>query len=288
MRLTLSGLVLAAALIASHALAADPTFKLCTGGAKGNYYAAGFVIRDQARGSVKVEVVETAGSMDNLRKVEDGECHGAIVQSDAYGVYKDRTPGTALMLTRVGTLYKEYAHLLCNRSSGVDDIGDLDPKKHKVLTGDPGSGSEVTWASWVKADERYGKIPTGRAGGSQALLMVKDGREATCSLFVAGLKAPLMRQANEAKTLKLAEVDDGDFDNARDPQGNRVYTFADIPGGTYRNLQDGMLSSAVETLTVDAVLVVTTTWAERNKRGMEDLSDAILRAMPAIGQMVGG
>ncbi|MCW2242237.1 TAXI family TRAP transporter solute-binding subunit [Azospirillum canadense] len=273
------------------ASAADlPGVRLCTGSAKGNYFFAGSVIAQQAKGSLKVDVIETAGSIDNLRKMEDGACDAALVQSDAYGVYKDRNPSSALSIVRAGALYKEYAHLLCNKTSGIDSVKDLRSNKAKLLTGDAGSGSEVTWATWIKMDKDYTKAATDRIGGTQAILRIRDGAEAQCALFINGLNSALMKQVNEqaGDRVKLVPVKDGDFASVKDPGGNKVYSAEDIPGSTYKALQSGFFSSAVPTLAVEALVVLRADWAEQNKRGLDELSDAVLRATPAIKQRVDG
>lgn len=285
----MAGLALLA--LSGAAGAADqPTLRLCTGSAKGNYFYAGSEIAKQAKGSLTVQVIETAGSMDNLRRLDDGSCDAALVQSDAYGVYKDRTPSSALSLVRIGALYKEFAHLLCNKAVDVDSVKDLRSGKAKLLTGDAGSGSEVTWASWVKMDKDYLKAPTDRVGGTQAVLRIRDGAEAQCALFINGLNSPLMKQVNDqaGDRVRLVPVKDGDFASVKDPAGHLVYSKVDIPGGTYKALQSGFFSSAVSSLAVDALVVLRADWAESSKRGLDDLSDAVLRATPTVRQKVGG
>ena len=282
---------LAVVAVAETAHAAPPALRLCTGNAKGNYHFAGSAIAQQARGSLAVQVIDTAGSIDNLRKLEDGVCDAALVQSDAYGVYKDRNPASALSIVRVASLYQEYAHLLCNKASGISAVKDLRGKtKFTLLTGEAGSGSEVTWANWVKTDKEYAKVPTDRVGNTQAVLRIRDGAEAQCALLVNGLNSPLMKQVNDqaGDRVALVAIKDGDFADARDPSGAKVYGKTEIPGGTYKNLQHGLFSTAVPTLGVEALVVLRSDWAEKSKRGMDDLSDAVLRATPMIRQRVGG
>ena len=293
MRFLLSAVLAIAAFgsIISEAPAADvPEHRLCTGSSKGNCYFAGSEIARQAKGSLTVKVIETAGSIDNLRQLDDRTCDAALVQSDAYGVYKDRNPSSALALVRIGSLYREYAHLLCNKAAGVDSVKDLRSSKVKLLTGDAGSGSEVTWATWVKMDKDYTKAATDRVGGTQAVLRVRDGAEAQCALFINGLNSSLMKQVNDqaGDRVKLVPVKDGDFASVKDPAGNAVYAKEEIPGGTYKALQSGFFSSAVPTLAVEALVVLRSDWADQNRRGLDEMSDAVLRASPSIRQKVGG
>src|SRR5262245_56528895 len=89
-------------------------FRLCTGNAKLNYYAAGQHLKRHASG---VEVIESKGSIDNLDKVVNGECDGAFVQADALLVYSQRNAKAISALQRAGVLYQEQANLLCNRKA---------------------------------------------------------------------------------------------------------------------------------------------------------------------------
>lgn len=65
--------------------------RYCTGVPGGNYDFTGIAIKRQL--PQHLELVNTGGSMDNLAKVDKGECEAAIVQSDAYFVYMQQNPG---------------------------------------------------------------------------------------------------------------------------------------------------------------------------------------------------
>ena len=66
------------------ALAEQAPLNLCTAGPEGNYFATGRDIATHASSRyLKVTVVETSGSMDNMQRLASQECGAAIVQSDA-------------------------------------------------------------------------------------------------------------------------------------------------------------------------------------------------------------
>lgn len=266
----------------SIAFAQAPELNICTGGTQGKYHQTALELRKQLTGAVSINSVNTNGSLDNLRQLEAGTCDAAIVQSDAYGFYVHTNPSAKLNFQRVAPLYNEYANLVCNRNSGVEWVGDLLRDGRTVMIGPAGSGTAVTWQTWAKQNPDYAKVSTLPDAGTIAIGKAVDATEAQCFLFISGLGAGSMNQANElgAGTLKLVKVDDGSFDDVLDPKNQRVYAFADIPGGTYPELQNfGMFGgqSNVTTITLGAVLVVNQSWVEANTNGMNDLTAAALR-----------
>lgn len=255
---------------------------LCTGSSTGKYYQTAAEIGAQAKGQVKVNVIETNGSLDNLERLSSGQCDAAIVQSDAYGIFVERNPTMKLNIERVVPLYNEYVHLVCNVNAKIHSVKDTLRPGVTVLTGPNGSGTSLTWETWGKQNTAYAKVRTEPIGGTRALTKVVDGTEAQCMLFVAGLKSGAMNEVNEfgKGALQLTSIDDGSFDDILDPKRQRVYEFHDIPAGTYNNLQSsGWFGSgnAVPTLTLGAVLVTNVSWIDVNAKGFENFSKAAMR-----------
>jgi TRAP transporter TAXI family solute receptor len=289
------GAALAVALLMTSvpAQAADPIkMTLCTASASGLYFESGNILKGQARGVIDINVEKTNGSWDNLERIVAGTCDAAIIQADAYGVFRAKNPGSKLAIRRVTTLYQEHVHLVCRKDAGIDRVTQLKPG-HTILVGDNGSGSQVTWQSLVNADKkRYEPIAPFNESGDIAIakLLDKDGG-ATCMIFVAGLNTQSMKDVNsfaldsrKKQVLALVAFDDGDLKNIKDPSGNQVYTYDEIPKGTYPNLQAGSLygTNSVATITQPAVLVVSDDWATKNKEGLQKLTGFTLRAKPHI------
>lgn len=259
-----------------------PSINVCTGSDNGKYYQTAKEIGAQLKGLVTVNVVATNGSLDNLRKLDAGECDAAIVQSDAYGYYTTTNPVSRLNIERVAPLYNEYAQLVCNKDAGINQVGDLLNNDRRIMIGPNGSGTSVTWQTWVKQNEAYAKVGTDPVGGTRAITKAVDGTEAQCFLFISGLGAGSMMEANElgAGALTLVSVNDGSFDDVVDPKGKRVYEFSDIPSGTYPSLQNsGWFGSNqnIGSLAIGAVLVTNTSWIDVNPNGFDDFSSAALR-----------
>lgn len=279
----------AVAALAFMSTSSEAAMRLCSGGKTGNYFYSASVIQSMAKGVLDIEVVETQGSMDNLKRLTNGQCDAAIVQSDAQLVFAQENPGNALSVEPLAALYPEYAHLVCTKELGIDSITDLKPT-NKVLVGGLGSGSYVTWKSFAMANkERYGKIETGNDTGAVALLKLKNGRDAQCMMFVTGLNSGTIKELdkNSAGKLTLVEIDDGRFDNAVDSRGEKVYKFSKIPATAYPNLSNGSWGDW-DTITVDATVVVNTDWINNNQSDYGTFADAVVASQNAITNHVSG
>jgi TRAP transporter TAXI family solute receptor len=271
--------LLASQFVAVQAHAAEaPTLNLCTASSKGVYWSTAGKLAGKLQGQVKINPIETNGSEDNLRRLAEGSCDAAFVQNDAQLKFAKENPGASLNIEPVATMYPEYAHLVCNRDSGIDAIKDFYGTKKTIIIGKPGSGSATTWYGFGVAEKRYQPLSTLDVEGAVATTRLINGK-ADCMLFVAGLNSVKMQEINALGKgkLKLVKLNDGDLDNARDANKNPIYRYDTIPSGTYGNLQDGTFSSSVKTIVVDSVLVANNAWIEKNNQGYSDLSTAAIR-----------
>ena len=253
--------------------------RICTGGEKGNYFYFGSILAKEVKpAGLNIEVISTNGSLDNLRKMEAGECDMAVVQSDAWTVYRNSNSNSALDLERIGIIFDEYVHLICNKDSGIEDIGDLG-KSNVVAIGPNGSGSWTTWQGLVYADktqggDAYSQIQTNALNGSRAINAVVDGTETQCLLYVASPKTSYMNGISElaSKTgsLVMAEVVDKDFNDTVDHKGKSIYETAEIDNSWYKGF--GYWSNT-DTVKVSAILFSNVKWAEENSKDYEIVSD---------------
>lgn len=261
----------------------QPTLRICTGGETGKYFQTAAEIGLQLKGVVQVEVIATNGSLDNFQQLSSGQCDAAIVQSDAYGIFTKTNPTAKLSVERVVPLYEEYAHLVCNRQNNFNHVWDILSKPDaRVLVGPNGSGTAVTWETWGTTQKDYQKVNTDPIGGTRAITRTVDGTDAQCLLFVAGLKSGTMNEVNELGQgkLTLVPVDDNKFTEVKDPKGQPVYSFKDIPAGTYPNLQtSGFLggSNPVQTLAIGAILIANSSWIDANGKAFDQFSKAAIR-----------
>jgi TRAP-type uncharacterized transport system substrate-binding protein len=273
----------------AHA-ADDPTkFRYCSGIEGGNYEFTAIAIERQLPGHISN--VHTKGSMDNMEAVAKGDCQGGIVQSDAYFVYMQQNPSAQMNVERARDMYPEYGHLICNKT--ISEISDL-TNKNTVLVGPPGSGSSVMWDAIVRANPtKYKDVQTLPLGGARALGKVSDGIDAQCMLFVAGLKAQVMLDANEAaKTsngnLHLTYMRDPALFKLQDSRGRPIYTRSEIPSGTYPyGLQSSgwfTSGSSVDTVQVESILIDNVPYADAHGSNVDKVLRAVDKAMPQIKQ----
>jgi len=109
-----------------------------------------------------------------------------------------------------------------------------------------------------------------------------------------GLNSPIIRGADQysAQTgsLGLASVDDWDFDDKKDHNGNRIYIFVEIEKGTSQSLQRGLLFSRnMNILAVKAVLTLKTDGVKaKGPCALDSLTMAIEKMKPTLTRLVHG
>jgi TRAP-type uncharacterized transport system substrate-binding protein len=211
------------------------------------------------------------------------------------GVYKAKNSSSSMTL-EVGTaLYPELLHLICNSEAGLSKITGL-TKTTPIMIGPNGSGTSVTWDSFVNSDpSRYGVVPTLPIGGIRALGRVKEGTEASCMLFVTGLKASSINEANvvaksSSGKLVLVPTNDSDLLKLKSPgkNGKVIYEEALIPSGTYPGgLQPAsIMGSSVKTISVNALFVTNTDYIDAHPNDYDSLLRSVNRAIPAVHNRV--
>jgi TRAP transporter TAXI family solute receptor len=260
--------------------------RFATGTTSGWYDRFGRMIKQAVKG-VDVQIKPTSGSIENLKLLADGKADMAIVQSDVLAFMQPAQK----IISEQSSLYPEYAQLIANRESGIKSISDISPKKNVVYIGPKGSGTALTWEGLAEQSEWYKKIPVKYGDYYEALSEVMRNPKAL-ALFVGGLNSEFLKKAEaEAKrtgNLRLIALNDRHFADKLDTHGNHIYKVVDIPRNVYPDLQKGwFFSGSVETLGVQAVLVLRTEWAEKyGPEAMEALSAAILQAKPEIQKLV--
>ncbi|MEI6985483.1 MAG: TAXI family TRAP transporter solute-binding subunit [Rhodospirillaceae bacterium] len=278
---------------------AAPKLVMGTGGLTGNYYpfcqgAEGIRGLRAALKEVAVECRTTNGSIENLDGLVSGRFDAILVQSDVYDQWLSLHPNLRIDALQA-TVYREYVQMLANKQAKVERISDLDPKRHTIYL--VGSGAQKTWDGFAAQDARYGAFETAgrirRVPNDPQVLDTVAANPDAVMMFVAGLKAELLRQANDRQGDKLvmALVDDQRLDDARDRAGHPIYALAKIPSGIYPKLQKSRwfgLTSSVTSLTVGAVFILSERWvAEHGVSGLSKVEAALWRTIPEIEKKVG-
>ncbi|MGI4796928.1 MAG: TAXI family TRAP transporter solute-binding subunit [Janthinobacterium lividum] len=286
MRNLLTILAATSALFCAHAAHAADSIGLCTGTKDGLYFGAGQSIAQAGGKSLGVTVIPSAGSWENLKAVADGtRCQAAIVQGDSLVAFARTNGGEARALRRATSLHKEYAHVICNRKSGISDAYDLmSDNKHPLAIGEEGGGSWITEQNWAALNKEFAKVPLIPEGGAIAAGMVADGNGASCMLYVSGLRSPAVSKINETygAEMHLVPATGRLFRNAVNEKGEKLYEMEDIPAGTYSKLnpKGTFGGGGVEVPTMRAVLVVNATALGQDR--YTALMDAVGRARARI------
>lgn len=278
----LSVFVVAAIATAATAEAADPKLRLCTARKDGVYYFAGErIAAAAANNGVAIDVVETAGSLFNMAALRARLCDAAIAQADAVLRFAQLYRGDGIALTEPLPLHREFVHLVCRRATGIATISELAARGSaaRLLTGEPGSGSTVTWTVLSALDPLYGGIMVSSIGRSLAVATLADGK-ADCLLHVAGLGSGYMAEVDSANAdLRIISIDTESPLDA-DVLGLAVYARDQIPAGTYAGLQPA--ATPTRTISIQALLITTSRWAERHPQGYAALRAAVEHARPEI------
>ena len=259
---------------AEVALAADITsapesiegvVRIATAQPGGNYFVYGQLLRSLAPETIDLEVLQTAGSQENLQKLDAGDIEAAIAQSDILGI---RTLESETNYPIQAPLWDEFIHIISNKESGVQKIQDLDPEQHTICIGEAGSGSVETWRGFVMANsEYYGKFETRNINLYDARNAVLDDPN-TVMLYVAGLGADFLKETDKifGDRLQLVLVDVPEFESFLDNDDNQVYKRKPLELA-YPNLQKAWGSMSLHNnLSVTAILAL-------SSNALENLSD---------------
>lgn len=163
------------------------TITMAAGSPGGAYYA--YAQRYQtllAEHGVTIEFIETAGSLDNLRLLNDGEADVALVQG---GLANE---GDAERLMTLGGLFYEPFWVFARRETGATRLEDL--RTSRVAVGGAGSGTRAL-AEHVRR-EFGGSWSEGSAldlAGQAAADALLAG-EVDAAAFAAGISAPYVEQ----------------------------------------------------------------------------------------------
>jgi TRAP transporter TAXI family solute receptor len=182
---------------------------MATGSAEGAYHA--FALRYAealAREGIELELRNTAGSVENLRLLHNGEVGLAFVQG---GVGEDRAESS---LTSLGSLYYEPLWLFHRADQPLASLRDL--SGHRVAVGESGSGTRAL-ASRLLDDNGVGNAGRLDLGGTAAIAALERG-EVDAAFLVISAQSPLIADVLRDPAIRL-------FDFARAPAYTRRYRF---------------------------------------------------------------
>ncbi len=291
--LPLATLVLAANLLflCATEARAETTLRLCTGSPGKTYIKVGQTLADMApqltAGGLRIEVVPSGGSLDNMTRALGGECDGFIAQGDAIDFFTTQVNKEAAGKFQVmGELYKELTLLVCHRGSGIDDLDELDDGT--LAAGNMGSGSLATFLNLQRLDpDSYGEIKVYAANGFEGAVAVING-EAQCMLDVIAPQSDLIQTLNDnprtGPELYFAEIDNDDLEDYT-VDGKQIYKLVTFDDEIYPELSK---TGDPEMLAISAVLVLTKEYAQKNPQAVSAVSMLMLMGLKDVESVAYG
>ena len=157
------------------------TVTFAAGGADGQYYALAEQYRDQlAEHGIKVEILETAGTVENYQLLLDGKADIALLQG---GLAGEAERGSVLSL---GGMFAEPFWIFVRADNPAKSFGDL--RDAKIAAGRPGSGTRALTQ----------QLQSDWGGGSWATPIPLSGNAAATALLSGELDAAVFAASVEA------------------------------------------------------------------------------------------
>ncbi len=191
---------------------------------------------------MEVSNMASAGSVENLRRVNSGEADFGIVYSgDLFlGLNGKLTNDTRKYesVYALSYLYGAPAHLLVLAGSGIESIKDL--KGKRVAVGPAGSGAAASAQRYFTSVELWDNFTPEFIGYSQGASALGDGLIDAMWVFAGFPNSSVIQAAasNEIKILSTVATgkEYGFFDD------NPYYTEVTIPAGTYQGVDYDVLT----------------------------------------------
>lgn len=246
--------------------AAPPNaIRIATGAKNGAYYAfAQQYARWLASDGISVEVVSTAGSVENFDLLKRGEVTLALVQGgSATNEDKER-------LQSLGSLFLEPVWLFARKQKPIRRLSEL--KGKRVAVGAAGSGTYLLATQLLSAAGITESNATLIQGDSaQAVTSLSQGT-IDAAFFVASPVAPLIHSLLEEPTIELLNFD-------RAPAYSRLFPFL-----TAVTLNEGVLNLERDLPSHDITLVAASANLAAPRNLNPSLIPALLNAITKVHQ----
>jgi TRAP transporter TAXI family solute receptor len=265
----LGALGLLAALPACSAPYPDLRLKLATGAKGGNYYTLGMALARawQVELAATTDVLETGGSLANLKLLGSGAADAVISQVDSAVDQYARTPDGPHSPRALARIYDDVVHVVVPKASPITALADLRGTRVSIGALDSGVleiAQRLLRAAGLSPDTDIRPQNLGITASVAAL------RAGTIDAFFwsGGLPTPAVTELNG--TIRLLDLDDVQHAVR---QSYPVYTPGTVPAATYG------IDKAVTTLLVRNFLLVGAGMTDDVAHG---LVDAMFRQQPQL------
>ncbi len=252
----LPALVLFALSFGAHAWSQTKThLSIATGLKGGVYYPVGTGLAkliSKHLSDVDAKVVETTGSVENVRLLHAGKVQLALTGPDtAWYAYQGQLKGIneKVGIRALLALYSNYMHIVTLDGAGIRSVADLRGKR--VSTGAAGSGTET---KGVRVMEAYGLTTKdlksqAHLGVSESALALKDGK-IDAFIWDGGLPTSAVAKLAATPGIKIRLLPNADAVEKMVAKYGPFYFVGNILRGVYRGVDANIPVAVVTNLLV--------------------------------------
>ncbi|MGW4563104.1 TAXI family TRAP transporter solute-binding subunit [Streptomyces sp. NPDC004561] len=229
---------------------------------------------------LKVKLLNSAGSQENVQRVATGKADFTIAAADAVETYELAHGSGAGRLRGVARLYDDYVHLIVRSDSGIRSVADLRHKR--VATGLPDSGvrliaDRVLRAAGIDPRKDITPVADGIDTGPDRL----EQGKIDAFFWSGGLPTKGLAALAKKAAFKFVPLD-GDLVTRLHGQGEeaRYYRATNMPESAYPAVQQG---AEVPTIAVSNLLM---TRADVDPRLTEWMTRTVIKSRDGIGAHV--
>ncbi|MFH8932513.1 TAXI family TRAP transporter solute-binding subunit [Streptomyces griseosporeus] len=259
------------------------TITFSTGTPSGVYQVYGEMLRTEFRKDMpdlKVRLITSDGSQENVARVARGEADFTIAAADAVETYELNGGAGAGRLRGVARLYDDYVQLVVARDSDIRSVADLRGKR--VAIGPPESGVRLIADRVLKAagiDAERDITPESDGIGSAPGRLKRGAIDAF--FWSGGLPTDGVRQLADGFAIRFLPIQaDLVAKLHRDGDATRYYRATSMPESAYPTVQNG---AAVPTMAVSNLLI---TRADMDPELTEWLTRTVIKSRDGIGAHV--
>ncbi|MFD5538102.1 TAXI family TRAP transporter solute-binding subunit [Streptomyces sp. NPDC127079] len=229
---------------------------------------------------LKVKLVQSAGSYENVRRVATGQADFTIAAADAVKTYELNDGRGAGRLRGVARLYDDYVQLVVARDSGITDVAQL--RHRRVAIGLPNSGvrliaNRVLKAAGIDPAKDIVPVADGIDTGPEQL------RQGKIDAFFWSGGLPTKGLVDLAKRFPFTFVPiDGNLVTRLHSEGEAAlyYRATNMPESAYPSVQE---NTPVATIAVSNVLI---TRKDMDPRLTEWVTRTVIKSRDDIGNHV--
>ncbi len=209
-------------------------YVIAGGGTTGVYYNYGKYLAEILSRDLdeNFTVAETAGSVDNLLRIGEGQALIGFAQSDAAanalageGVFGEPVP-----IRAVAKLYDEYVHVVVREDSDIEDLADL--TNRPVSLGAKNSGVNLVAMRVLEASGVDATSVTDLELGPDASIEALRAGQIDAFFWVGGVPTPGLEQLSSGTPVRLLSIG-AEVVEQLNTEYRGAYRISEFPLGSY-------------------------------------------------------